>query len=243
MKVSRWMLTVLPVLVSGVLSGQDPLAPPPGPKNNTEQSSAHEEAWLGIYPVNLSTKARATAKLRGQPGVEIRYVASGSPAEKAGLVIGDILQFVEEQRIYNADQLRQLLPSLKPETTVTLRIVRGEEKHEFAALLGKRSQPTGSGITDLSQKDLLSTWLEKGVPPGLPGFSVTSIARDGERITHQDVEGTIELWKSEESVKVTILDRSGNKTYEGSVESAPNDWRDKIIKLRLEWTRQLGTRN
>jgi serine protease Do len=71
--------------------------------------TAYEPAFLGILPVRPATTDSAAQ------GVAVRYVFSGSPAERAGLRIGDRILKFNGGDLANATALGDLVGRLKPE--------------------------------------------------------------------------------------------------------------------------------
>ncbi len=63
----------------------------------------------------------------GCRGVLIDRIAEGGPAERAGVLIGDVLQKLNGAETAGIDELRDLVFSLKPGTKAVLDLVRGGE--------------------------------------------------------------------------------------------------------------------
>jgi S1-C subfamily serine protease len=66
-------------------------------------------------------------------------VESGSPAEKAGMLLGDTIVGLNENQIKNVDDLLSLLNGNLIGQSVTARIVRGEQISELEVAIGERS--------------------------------------------------------------------------------------------------------
>jgi S1-C subfamily serine protease len=97
-----------------------------------------QRAFLGITTQAVPLPASIAGKL-DQPqerGVLIVQVASGSPAEQGGLLLGDLLLRIEETAIQDPEELRQELRAFQPGREVTLGLVRGGELREVKATLG-----------------------------------------------------------------------------------------------------------
>ncbi len=71
-------------------------------------------------------------------GVKILDVAAGSPAEKAGLKVNDVVLAVGGKDVKEIDALTGEISLRKPGETVTLRLRRAGEVKEIKAALGKR---------------------------------------------------------------------------------------------------------
>lgn len=70
-------------------------------------------------------------------GVSIRAVVHDSPADKAGLVAGDIITRVGDVRIGDLSELTKLLSATQPDEEIVLRIERDGETKDFAVELGR----------------------------------------------------------------------------------------------------------
>lgn len=91
------------------------ITPPPG-----------ERPYLGI---------RYVARARG---AEVQEVIPGSPAEKAGLRVGDVILAVDDKRVTAAQPLAEILASYRPGDRVTLTVEREGKQLEIRVTLGRR---------------------------------------------------------------------------------------------------------
>ncbi len=78
--------------------------------------------WLGVLVQPLSEKALKTLKIKN--GVVIIKVFKNSPAEKAGLKVGDIIVSINEKNVKSPQDLSFEIQKLKPNQKVTLKILR-----------------------------------------------------------------------------------------------------------------------
>ena len=60
-------------------------------------------------------------------GAAISFVSPLSPAEKAGLRIGDVITQFNGKRVQNASQLRSIIASRQPNETVSIDLWRADE--------------------------------------------------------------------------------------------------------------------
>jgi serine protease Do len=77
-------------------------------------------------------------KLPTSKGVIITYIASGSPADKAGLKVGDIIQEVNKYKISNENTLISVFQEFRVGQTITLKIIRDDKEMEKKMTLDKR---------------------------------------------------------------------------------------------------------
>jgi S1-C subfamily serine protease len=90
---------------------------------------------IGIQPVRLAGALQARA---GQEtGLMVMSVESGSPAEQAGLIQGDILVGLDGQALRQVDDLQSLLGSTPIGKAVPVRVARGGDIQELTVTIGQ----------------------------------------------------------------------------------------------------------
>ncbi len=72
-------------------------------------------------------------------GVQITQVLDESPAEKAGLLRGDIILAFNGARVKSYVELNQLVASLRPETHATIAVQRQSQRVTSEVILGRRN--------------------------------------------------------------------------------------------------------
>jgi S1-C subfamily serine protease len=91
---------------------------------------------VGIQPAKLPP---TVAESLGQKsGALIVSVEANSPAEKAGLFLGDTLVMMGEHRIEDMESLLATLAHTPPGTATTAKIVRGGQIHDVPLTIGER---------------------------------------------------------------------------------------------------------
>ena len=61
------------------------------------------------------------------PGLRADIVVAGKPAHEAGIRSGDIIQEIDGKPVKNIDEYMQRLSELEPDTTIPVKVLRGEE--------------------------------------------------------------------------------------------------------------------
>jgi len=122
-------------------------------KSVTEQLIAQGRVirgYLGIRPQEVTDKIRQALKLSEGNGVLISEVLANTPAEKAGLEVGDVIVEVNGKPVKGVDEFRNLIASLKPGTEVVLSVYRNGRRLTKRAVLAEfpeesRAQAPGAG--------------------------------------------------------------------------------------------------
>ena len=94
--------------------------------------------WLGIEPQDVRADLARAFKLDRQNGVIIAGLMSESPASRAGLRIGDIVQSFNGQSIENTPDLMGRIARTSPGETVKLGIWRSGRKQSIDVKVGMR---------------------------------------------------------------------------------------------------------
>ncbi len=80
--------------------------------------------YLGIRPQEVTEKIREALKLKEGTGVLVSEVLANTPAEKAGLQVGDVIVEVDGEPVKGVEEFRNRIAGMKPQTEVELKIVR-----------------------------------------------------------------------------------------------------------------------
>lgn len=93
--------------------------------------------WLGIYIQDVNEEFAKAMNLPGTEGALVSDVSRDSPAEKAGLVAGDVILELNGKKIENSTQLRNQIAAIAPETEVKLKLRRDSREKTITVKLGK----------------------------------------------------------------------------------------------------------
>jgi serine protease Do len=80
---------------------------------------------IAVQPVELSASLTKQHGLQGDTGLLIISIADASPAEKAGMLVGDLLLEANGSALSGPDDLLDALSSVSKEGAVTLKFLRG----------------------------------------------------------------------------------------------------------------------
>ena len=101
-----------------------------------------ERGQLGVVIQEVSYDLAKTFGLDKATGALVAKVLAGSPAERGGLKVGDIIRSVNGNEVRSSSDLPMTISSLKPNQTVKLGVWRKGQMHEVEIKLGTQSDIT-----------------------------------------------------------------------------------------------------
>ena len=126
-------------------------------------------ARLGIYPQNVTPTIARQFGVKDSQGALVGEVEANSPASRAGLKTGDIILDVDGHSVYDANQLRNMISSMRPDSNVNLKIWRDGAQRSLPVTLGQldnegASNRGGSGRDNGSDSALEGVSVENLTP-------------------------------------------------------------------------------
>lgn len=96
--------------------------------------------YLGVrtQPVDVPESARAALQREQSHGLLVLWLEEGGPAEKAGLLVGDILVAVSGQPVGDADDLFAALGSDTVGKSIAVEVLRGGRPETVTVTVGER---------------------------------------------------------------------------------------------------------
>jgi len=91
---------------------------------------------LGLYPADLTRDMADAFGLDSTRGALVNQVTEGSPAERAGIVHGDIITRIDDIDIASAAELRLVVSQILPGTEVAVTLIRQGETQVLPVTLG-----------------------------------------------------------------------------------------------------------
>jgi S1-C subfamily serine protease len=100
-----------------------------------------ERPYLGLamQPVVLPESLRAKLNLIASEGLLVVHVEPGSPAEKGGVLLGDVLIEIDGQASLDTDAVQQALHSQRPGKSVEVKLARGGALEKVKIVLAARA--------------------------------------------------------------------------------------------------------
>src|SRR5512138_2560054 len=99
-----------------------------------------KRGYLGVrtQPVDVPDSARQALKREQSHGLLVLWLEEGGPAEKAGLLVGDILVAVSGQAVGDADDLFAALGSETVGKAIAVEVLRGGRPETVSVMVGER---------------------------------------------------------------------------------------------------------
>ncbi|MDU7693600.1 MAG: Do family serine endopeptidase [Helicobacter sp.] len=104
------------------------------------QSGRIERGYLGVGTQDVSNDLRET--YNNQDGAVVINIEPNTPAQKAGIMIWDLITKIDGTPIKSASDLKNLIGSKKPGTKITLTILRDKKERTITLSLDKRGGNT-----------------------------------------------------------------------------------------------------
>lgn len=98
---------------------------------------------LGMQPVRLPDNVKNALELSGNGGLIVVTVEEGGPAEKAGVLIGDVLVILEGKPVADTDDVQALLGAEYVGKAVAAKVVRGGVATDLTITVGERPSREG----------------------------------------------------------------------------------------------------
>jgi serine protease Do len=83
-------------------------------------TGAIRRATLGITPLDLDAEVARQFNLPVRQGIIVREVGANTPAERSGIVAGDVITRINDMPLANSGELRRFLRSRRGDETVTI---------------------------------------------------------------------------------------------------------------------------
>lgn len=135
------LLMIVAMMTPAALLAQPP-APPsvpsPPPLTILKSTAGQGGSFLGVGVKEIDAGRAKALKLREEHGVEITNIQKESPAEKAGLQTGDVVQKYQGQRVEGIEQFVRFVRETPAGRTVKMEVVRAGAPVTVTATLGKR---------------------------------------------------------------------------------------------------------
>ena len=94
--------------------------------------------WLGIEAQDLTLELADSFQLRTTHGALIAGIVKGSPAERAGLKVGDVLIEINSMKVIDGTSMIGIVSELNPNKQAILKIARNHKEIKIPVMIGLR---------------------------------------------------------------------------------------------------------
>jgi serine protease DegQ len=94
--------------------------------------------WIGVGVQDINKELADSFKLPTAKGVLITQVERGSPADKAGVKLGDVLVAVNGKPVGDTVTMLNLVAALRPGDQARVRVARNQEETDLTVTIGRR---------------------------------------------------------------------------------------------------------
>ena len=128
-------LLIAPLMLAAQTPPEPPVPPAPAPELFKMTIGG---SFLGVGVREIDSSRAKVLNLREEYGVEITKVEEDSPAEKAGLKMGDVVIEYQGQRVEGTEQFVRLVRETPVGRTVKMNVARGGSTVPVSATIGSR---------------------------------------------------------------------------------------------------------
>jgi S1-C subfamily serine protease len=93
-----------------------------------------------MQPVEVPENMRSKLPTETRAGLLVMHVDNGGPAEKAGVLLGDVLFEASGKKVEHVDAIQDLLATAKIGDVLQVRIIRAGEIKPVSITLGERAR-------------------------------------------------------------------------------------------------------
>jgi len=173
-----------------------------------------KRGFLGVQIADLDSQMAERLRMKEQGGAVVMMVGAGSPAEKAGIQLEDVIVAINGQRVDDSSRLRLIVSGTKPGTVIPIEVLRNGNPITVNATLdalpeealaevgpGSRGVPrsnppkkenTSELVTGITVQDLSPALRERhDVPVGVSGVIVTKVDPNSRAAANGVEEGDV----------------------------------------------------
>ena len=115
-----------------------------------KEKTSTQKGWLGVAIQDITSQMEKAMDLKSRDGALVGEVERKSPAEAAGVKEGDVIVQFAGKNIEDTNDLQKAVADTKPESKVTVVVMRKGEKKTLDVVVGK--QPSKSRMIAVSPR-------------------------------------------------------------------------------------------
>jgi serine protease Do len=157
-----------------------------------EESGTVTRGWIGVQIQTVTPEIADSLGLKKAEGALVTEPQADSPAAKAGIAPGDLIQSVNDQEVKDSRELAKKIAEIKPGSSVKLGLLHNGSPKTVTLTVAKmpsgklaQSEPTTSSNSEGAAPLGLTLAPAESVPgKGSRGVAVTEVNPDGPAATH-----------------------------------------------------------
>ncbi len=201
--------------------------------------------WLGVMIQDITPELAKSFGLTSKKGVLISDVQKDSPAEKGGLVRGDVVIRFDGKEVKNAHELSGLVAETRPKTVATIDIIRDKKAKSLKIAIGTMPQEMQAGLPanasswgltvqeitpdlashlglDPEEKGVVISGLEPGSPAAEAGLRTGDVIKEVNRNAVKDLgDYKKAMGKAKKEKGVLLLVKRGQGTLYVVLKPSP----------------------
>ena len=191
---------------------------------NAAETTTAARGWIGVQIQPITSQIADGLGMKGSEGALVAAPQAGSPADKAGVMSGDVITAVNGTAVKNAGDLAKTIGAMAPGASAKLTIWRKGEEKSIEVTLGEFPKDRNARVEAPAEAPKLGLMLA-------PAGEVAGGGAEGMVVVQMDPNGLA----SEHRVKTgdIILDVGGTKV------GAPADVRNAIMDAHKNGKRTL----
>lgn len=103
-----------------------------------KEKSSSQKGWLGVAIQDITAQLEKAMDLKSRDGALVGEVERKSPAEAAGIKEGDVIIQFAGKNIEDANDLQEAVANTKPESKVSVIVMRKGDKKTIDVVVGKQ---------------------------------------------------------------------------------------------------------
>ncbi len=123
---------------------------------NAARTGKMVSGWIGVEGEALTAQSAEQAGLDRPGGLLVTGIAPGSPGERAGIRVGDVLRSIDGQPVIDGGQLRYSLATKGVGNPVNIVLVRGGREQGVAVTLATPPETPARQVTPIAGRSILT---------------------------------------------------------------------------------------
>jgi len=121
-------------------------------KDQLIETGKVQRGYVGIGMQNIDPEMVEFFKLENNKGVLVTSVTEGSPADKAGLKKDDVVILIDNKKVEDPQDVKNIIGFTAPDTEVQFTIIRGGKEKKVTVKVGSMAESELADTSDIGKK-------------------------------------------------------------------------------------------